>query len=338
MRLAGARLGFAAVALALALLPFAVAARETAMRVVEVRATPITHFRLGSDETRFGGLEFVGGLELGSPDRAFGQLSAMRFLSPGGDFIGVADHGYWFFGTIRRDASGVPAGLDGFRMQPILGRDGQAIADKSGKDAEGLDVADGVATVSFEREARVSEFAIDGRDMGPPLRDLDFVVPRRELRMNQGIETVLRARRDGIHDGARIVIAERSIDRNGDIFAAILEGPHKGIFKVRRSDSYDVTDGVLLPGTDDVLLLERRFSAAFGVGMRIRRIRGETIREGALADGPVIMEADLGYRIDNMEALDVWRREDGALIVSLLSDDNQSFLQRTIYLEFVLSE
>lgn len=308
------------------------------MRAVELKTAPIAHFRLGSDETRFGAFEFVGGLELTSPDHVFGQLSALRFLRPGTDFIGVADHGYWFFGAIERDASGAPAGLAGFRMQPIVGADGKAIGDKFGKDAEGLDIADGIATVSFEREARVSEFAVDDRNMGPPLRDLDFVIPRRELRSNQGIETVLRAHPHGIHEGARIVIAERSIDRNGDIFAAILEGPEKGIFKVRRSDSYDVTDAVLLPGTGDVLLLERRFSAAFGVGMRIRRLDGETIRKGAIADGPVILEADLGYRIDNMEALDAWRRDDGALIVSMLSDDNQSFLQRTIYLEFRLVE
>jgi hypothetical protein len=39
-----------------------------------------------------------------------------------------------------------------------------------------------------------------------------------------------------------------------------------------------------------------------------------------------------------MEGLDVWRRGDGALMVSLISDDNQSFLQRTLYLEFILHE
>jgi hypothetical protein len=39
-----------------------------------------------------------------------------------------------------------------------------------------------------------------------------------------------------------------------------------------------------------------------------------------------------------MEGLDVWRREDGTTILSLISDDNQSFLQRTLYLEFALRE
>jgi hypothetical protein len=173
--------------------------------------------------------------------------------------------------------------------------------------------------------------------MGKPLRNLDIVIPRRELRYNQGIETIVRAPTEGPLKGARMVIAERSVDQDGNIFAAIIEGPQKGILKVRRTDSFDVTDGVFLPD-GDLLLLERRFSPLVGVGMRLRRVAGEDVRAGALIDGTVLMKADLAYRIDNMEALDVWRREDGALIVSLMSDDNQSFLQRTLYLEFVLGE
>ena len=34
--------------------------------------------------------------------------------------------------------------------------------------------------------------------------------------------------------------------------------------------------------------------------------------------------------------LEAWVRADGATILSILSDDNQSFLQRTLYLEFRL--
>jgi hypothetical protein len=46
----------------------------------------------------------------------------------------------------------------------------------------------------------------------------------------------------------------------------------------------------------------------------------------------------MNYQIDNMEGLDVWRRGDGALMVSIVSDDNQSLLQRNVYLEFRLDE
>lgn len=320
-----------AAALALAA-PASGSARAEAPEAVEVIASPITHFRLGSGETRFGDLEFVGGLELRSPAREFGQLSALRFLTPGGEFVGVADHGTWFFGSLARDGDGVPAGIENFRMQRMVDPEGRPLTDKAQMDAEGLEIRDGIATASFEREARVSEYRLGEDGFGPPLRDLDFVIPRRELRYNQGIETVLRTR-----EGARVVISERSIDLNGDIFAAIIEGPEKGVFKIRRSDSFDITDGALLPD-GDLLLLERRFSTALGVAVRLRRIPAGSVRKGALADGPVLMQADLGYRIDNMEAIEVWTRDDGATMVSLVSDDNQSFLQRTLYLEFRLVE
>lgn len=310
-------------------------ARAEAPVPVTVETRPVANFRIGSDATRFGALEFVGGFEIRSADPAFGQLSALRFLSPGGAFLGVADHGYWFSGTVARDAAGVPTGLAGFRMQPMVDERGRVVTAKRRVDAEGLAVADGIATVSFEREARLSEYRLGPAGIGGPLGHLDFVIPRGELRFNQGLETVTRAPGDGPLAGARVVVAERSIDANGDLFAAVVEGPRKGVFKVRRSDGFDVTDGVFLPD-GDLLLLERRASLAAGVAMRLRRIAGDTIRRGALVDGEVVMQAGLDHRIDNMEGLDAWVRADGATIVSLLSDDNQSFLQRTIYLEFRL--
>ena len=86
------------------------------------------------------------------------------------------------------------------------------------------------------------------------------------------------------------------------------------------------------------MLLEHSFSIACGVKMRLRRIFGESVEKGAVADGPVLIEAEMGYQIDNMEGLDVWTRNDGALMVSLISYDNHSILQRNHYLEFVLHQ
>jgi hypothetical protein len=68
----------------------------------------------------------------------------------------------------------------------------------------------------------------------------------------------------------------------------------------------------------------------------LRRIYGDGIAKGQVADGPVLFTADMAYQIDNMEGMDVWQRADGATMVSLVSDDNHSILQRNLYLEFVL--
>ncbi|MEP9387778.1 esterase-like activity of phytase family protein [Mesorhizobium sp. KR9-304] len=304
---------------------------------LEISARPIRHFRIGSTERRFGPLEFVGGLELTSTSRDLGALSSFRFLTPGEDFIGVADTGFWFFGTIARDADGVPSGVENFRMQQMFDRSGKVSNRKWEVDAEGLAVRDGVATVGFERDHRIAQFGIEPDDMKAAIGDLDFLIPPRELRQNRGFETVAHAHSHGQHEGGLIIVSEKSLDGDGNIFAAIIEGPNKGVFTVRRNGEFDITDGAFLPN-GDLLLLERSFSMASGVKMRLKRIYGESIAKGSVADGPVLFTADMGYQIDNMEGLDVWTRADGAQMVSLISDDNHSILQRNLYLEFVLHD
>jgi hypothetical protein len=309
-------------------------AQSSLIERIEPDARAITQFHIGHSDTRFGPLEFIGGLSLaGAGD--FGALSAIRFLDAGTNFVGVADTGFWFFGAMDRDADGRPAGFSQFRMMPMVDAAGEPIEGKWETDAEGLAMRDGIATVSFERQHKILEFELTPDAMKAPVAVLDYVVPHAELRQNSGFETIAYAPPDGALAGARVAVTERSIDADGNIFAAILEGPHKGVFKVARSGDFDITDGAFLPG-GDLLLLERRFSMATGVAMRLRRIAGDTIRPGGLADGPVLLEANMAYQIDNMEGLDVWRRDDGALIISIVSDDNHSILQRNLYLEFEL--
>lgn len=326
----------AATALAAAAFAFSALAASP-LESIEVQTRPITEFRIGSAETRFGPLEFVGGLEMVSPEADFGALSAFRFTTPGGDFVGVADTGFWFYGTIEHDAGQKPSAVKNFRMEQMVDAEGDVIKKKWLTDAEGLDVKDGVATVGFERQHRVAQFKIDPGNMKAAFRELDFLVPRDELRQNRGFETVTRATAEGPNPGALVVVSEKSLDKDGNIFAAIIEGPRKGIFKVKRSGDFDITDGAFLPD-GDLLLLERSFKLADGVKMRLRRIAGETIAKGAIVDGPIVFQADMAYQIDNMEAMDVWTRADGAVMVSMMSDDNHSMLQRSLYLEFVLHQ
>ena len=48
------------------------------------------------------------------------------------------------------------------------------------------------------------------------------------------------------------------------------------------------------------------------------------------------MFADMGFQIDNMEGLSVHRTAAGETVLTLVSDDNFSALQRTILLQFKL--
>jgi hypothetical protein len=86
----------------------------------------------------------------------------------------------------------------------------------------------------------------------------------------------------------------------------------------------------------DLLVLERKFSLVDGVGIRIRRIALPALKPGAVVDGPAIFEADLGEEIDNMEGIDAHTTPEGDTVLTMVSDDNFSLLQRTLLLQFTL--
>ena len=320
-----------------ALLPLPVVAQDEGVSPAIVTARTISNFRIGSPETRFGELEFVGGLELASTNRDFGGLSAFRFLNDGGSFLGITDTGFWYAGAMERDARGRPAGVSKFRLAPLQGEGGMPVEGKWNSDAEGMSVSGNTVTVSFERIHRIAEFDLDLENFASTPRFLPLPLPRNELRSNRGIETIAEAPVASPLAGARVAVTEKSLDTAGDMFAAVLEGPRKGVFYVKRLDDFDISDGDFLPN-GDLLLLERRFSIASGVALRIRRIPGDAIKPGATVSGPLILDADMRYQIDNMEALDVWKARDGSTRVSLVSDDNHAIIQRNLYLEFRLAE
>ena len=138
-------------------------------------------------------------------------------------------------------------------------------------------------------------------------------------------------------DGATVLITEHSLDKQRNHRAWIVGGPRNGTFSVVRSGDFDVTDAAFLPG-GDLLVLERSLEIPFGLGMRIRRIAGGDLVPGATVDGDVLIEADLRDQIDNMEGMAIRTNDKGETIIALVSDDNNSPLQRTLLLYFALIE
>ena len=314
------------------------AAADTGFAPIEVRALPVTDFLRGSSQTQFGALRFLGGLELVSKDHAFGSLSGLDFTPDGKTLYAVADTGFWFRATLTADATGRPTGLADTVIGPVLGDDGKPPQEKIDADAEGLRLVehDGALTalVSFEQTARVRAFAAPDVAASTPVK---VTLPKfvRGIRRNQGLESIAVAPAGSALAGSIVVIAERSLDAAGNHRGFILSGPQAGTFFIRRSDDFDISDAVFLPD-GDLLILERRFSFSGGFAMRIRRIAGAAIAAGATVDGPVLMESGSGYQIDNMEGLAVRPGPAGTTLLTLISDDNNNLLQRTLLLEFVL--
>ena len=303
----------------------------------DVTARLIEHFRIGSDETEFGPLRFVSGLSMVSSNRNFGAMSGFRFLDDGGRFAVVTDTGFLVSGALLRDTDLRPTGWSDVVFRAIPDGGGTYSDRKWEVDAVALEIVDGSPVIGFERAHRIAAYRVEGAGSVVEVQRYDIRVPVHEIRGNRGFEMVARSPVSSPLQGAIVAATEKSIDADGNIFAAIINGPNAGVFKIARRGDFDITDGDFLPD-GDLLLLERSYRISSGVKMRIRRIAGDSIKTGALVDGDVILEADMSYQIDNMEGLDVFRAPDGSLRIGLVSDDNKSILQRNLYLEFLFTE
>ena len=310
--------------------------RAEGVAKVTIQSRPIDAFDTRDvQRLEFGRLRFRGGLELSGDHKQFGGFSAIRVAPNGSDFLALTDRGYWLRGrlTYRGEA---PSGIVNAEIAPMLYRDGRPITARGWFDAEAL-AEDGASVyVALERVHRILKFDYGKR--GLLARGTLVQVPpdMAKLPSNKGIECLLVAPRGSAQAGALIAISERGLDAAGNIRGFLIGGPKPGIFAIRPSDDFDITDCALTPG-GHLLILERHFSWRRGVAMRLRSVPFAEVTPGAVLDGEVLVSADMGYQIDNMEGLSVHRAANGDLVLTLISDDNFSMIQRTILLQFTLA-
>jgi hypothetical protein len=308
---------------------------------VAVEARQITGFSVRAPkERRFGAVEYLGGLELTSSHRDFGGFSAIR-VEPDGRFVSLTDRGWWLTGRIVYDHDR-PAGIADARMAAMLGPDGRTLKARKWHDTESMAEQDGFLYVGIEGANRIVRF--DFARCGFRARAVEYAPGARaaygNLPVNKGLEALTFAPRNGPLAGTLIAFSERGYDSAGNLRAFLVSPDGGGTaaeFSVKRRDNFDISDSALLP-SGDVLLLERRFSWWTGFAMRLRRIATSGIAPGALVDGRDLLFADFGYHIDNMEGLSVHTDAGGAVILTLISDDNFNVLQRTVLLQFRLAE
>lgn len=314
-------------------LPPAAQAIEQNRFSVEIGARRIAAFEPRNPEKRrFGALQFRGGLVLSCSHPRFGGFSGLWRSVDGRELVSVSDRGYWLTAKVASDA-GRLFGLGSAEMAPILGASGRPLARTRSFDTESLAIAGGVAYVGVERTHEVLRFDWAGEGVEARARSLPVPPEVKRLPSNRSLEAV-GVVPAGPLAGTVVAIAERSGRENEPTLGVILSPGRPGLFKVVRHDGYDITDLAFLP-SGDMLVLERWYRPWRGVGMRIRRIAGRDLKPGALLDGPYLIEADLGFEIDNMEGLSV-HLDQGRTILTLISDDNFSILQRTLLLEFEL--
>jgi hypothetical protein len=309
----------------------------TAPVSIEVNARPITSFD-PSDRAhvRFGALQYRSGLVLTSPFPGFGGLSGLRLDAKGERFISFSDKGSWFTGRIVYQGSEM-TGLADVEAAPMLGPDGKPITTRGWFDSESIALDGSLVYIGLERVNMVLRFDFSKGFT----RALAEVVPMplavKKLPFNKGLEALVVVPKGQHLAGTLIALSERGLDRDGNLIGFLIGGPTPGQFSVRRTESFDISDATRLP-SGELLVLERKFSLVEGLGVRIRRIPLTSLAPGALVDGPLIFMADLGSEIDNMEGIDAFVTPEGDTVLTLVSDDNFSLLQRTLLLQFTLVE
>ncbi|HET7889307.1 MAG TPA: esterase-like activity of phytase family protein [Bradyrhizobium sp.] len=302
---------------------------------IEVKSRPIPWFdRHDHDRVRFGALEYRSGLVLTSPYPQFGGLSGLRLDAKGERFISFSDKGRWFTGQIRYQGRAM-TGLADVESAPMIGPYGKPITAHGWYDSESIALDGSLVYIGLERANKVLRFDFSKGFTRARGEIVPLPVAASRLPNNKGLEALVFVPKGQPLAGTLIAISERGLDPNGNLIAFLVGGPTPGQFSVRRTGEFDVSDAVLL-SNGDLLILERKFSWTSGVGIRIRRIPLQSVAPGAVIDGPSIFAADLGNEVDNMEGIDAFVTEQGETVLTMVSDDNFSMIQRTLLLQFTL--
>jgi hypothetical protein len=335
--------GFLAGAAVLACVVTAVAAdkadiSDLSPQAITVSARPISFASAEPEKRDFGALTFLGGLVLSSSSEYFGGYSGLVLDAKGERFLTISDSGSWLSGKLDTKG-GAPSGISEARIGPIRARDGKPLK-RGERDAEAMvglkpGAVEGRYFISFERRHRIEEYAFEKGEMSKPLGARPLPDQLRKMRSNGGLEafTVLRG---GPQAGAMIVFAEKLLTDDGRHTGALAKGGKSQPVFMKRHGEFDITDMQSL-SDGSLVVLERSFNPALlRVGARLRLIRAADVKPGATLDGELLLEAGPGNEIDNFEGLAVTETDKRETIITILSDDNFSFLQRTLLMQFKL--
>ncbi|WP_234419370.1 esterase-like activity of phytase family protein [Sphingomonas sp. EC-HK361] len=288
------------------------------------------------DRKRAGALEYLGGVSLTSRDPAFGGFSSLSVV---GDRI-----------TLLSDGGNVASFRLNREMQPRAIRFANLPAgpgrgwDKRDRDSESMavDTATGRVFVGFEGYNMIWRYAPDFA------RAERAIAPAAMAKWpaNGGAETLAR-----MPDGRFVVISEvahvapahwvgndagRLKTRDGLIFASdpTTPGLQPLHFAYTPPGRFDTSDATALPN-GDLLVLDRDFRLPYHFSAMVSRVRARDLHPGAVTHPERLALLDSPLLHDNFEGIATSREGDDT-IVWIVSDDNQSWLQRTLLLKFRL--
>lgn len=281
-----------------------------------------------------GGLHYLGGLWLKSPDEGFGGLSGLSAEEKDGELhiVAVTDQGDKLAGRVGFKDERL-AGVDSATIEPLLNPDGQAIAGKRFGDAESITrLPDGRILVGFEQRHRIWAY-------GPGLTGAAQVIETPKALLdapsNGGLESLA-----SFADGRVLAITEQMKTERGNFAAFLLQGgAWTSVEWTGSAQGFEASDATVLPD-GDLLVLERLWSplAPLDLRSRIVRVKGDSVRPGAVLQGEVLAELRAPLATENFEGLTAFRSPSGATRLLIVSDDNFNGAQRTLLLAFEITE
>lgn len=267
--------------------------------------------------------QFVGSYIWHNGIAGFGGFSGLELSQDGRRFAAISDRGTWFEGRLARSGDRISR-VDSVQARALRDTEGAPLSDLR-TDAEGLAIGDdGHAFVSFEGVHRVWVYpASDG-----PAERLTPHPEFKGLQSNSSLEALAIDARGWLY-----TLPERSGAmsrpfplyryRNG-VWDRLLSIPRRGNFLPVGADF----------GPDGLFYLLERDFAGIGFRSRVRRFH---ISPDAVRDEQELLVTGTG-RHDNLEGIAVWRDNRGRIRLTMISDDNFRFFQRTEFVEYALPE
>lgn len=253
----------------------------------------------------------------------FGGFSGLWVADDAVGFHTVNDQGWYVSGRLKRvDGRIVEVLID--KKGAIHGPDKPVSGDFKG-DAEGLAIGtDGTIHISFEAYHRVQQFP-GGFEKKPKWLHKwnDFLF----LQQNSGLEALAIDAQDVLY-----AIPERSgaWTRPFPVYRYI-GGKWDDSWSIPRSKKFLVVGADFGPD-GKFYVLERLFEWYGGFQTRIRRF---DMGPNGFDAGETVLETWIGS-YGNLEGMSLWTAGDGAIMATLIADDNFNVLQRTTIVEFRL--
>jgi len=255
-----------------------------------------------------------------SSDASFGGFSGLEVSDDGRSMTTVTDRGIALVVATLERQDGIITGISNATRTQLpnpRGRIRQAWAD-----SEGLAIApDGTLFVSTEGRHKVYSFAPDATRATALPQHPDFP----KLQSNSSLEALAIG-----PDGALYTIPERSgrATRPFPVYR-FLNGAWDIPFTIPRRGAHLVVGADIGPD-NRLYVLERNFTG-IGFQSRVRRFNMDGSGEETLID-------TANGTHDNLEGISVWRDATGALRITMISDDNFRFFQKTEIVEYRISD